>query len=71
MYYNTGKVKIGSAYDLNPLKKKYVEEDRDMLLLQQYLICDTVLLRRRNMAIRVCELISAFILLVILLKGTV
>lgn len=71
MYYNTGKVKIGSAYDLNPLRKKYVEEDRDMLLLQQYLICDTALLRRRNMAIRVCELISAFILLVILLKGTV
>jgi hypothetical protein len=71
MYYNTGKVKIGSSYDLNPLRKKYVEEDQDMLLLQQYLICDVALLRRRYIARRVCELIGAFILLVILLKGTV
>ena len=71
MYYNTGKVKIGSAYDLNPLRKKYVEEDQDMLLLQQYLICDVALLRRRYIARRICELIGAFILLVILLKGNV
>ena len=69
MYYNTGKVKIGWAYDLNPLKKKYVEEDEDMLLLQQYLICDVALLRRRYIARRICELVGAFILLVILLKG--
>jgi hypothetical protein len=69
MYYNTGKVKIGSSYDLNPLRKKYVEEDEDMLLLQQYLICDVALLRRRYIVRRVCELVGAFILLVILLKG--
>jgi hypothetical protein len=71
MYYNTGKVKIGSAYDLNPLRKKYVEEDPDMLLLQQYLICDVALLRRQNTLRRVGELVGAFILLVILLKETV
>ena len=71
MYYNTGKVKIGLLYELNPLRKKYVEEDQDMLLLQQYLICDVALLRRRYIARRICELISAFILLVILLKETV
>lgn len=71
MYYNTGKVKIGSAYDLNPLRKKYVEQDPDMLLLQQYLICDVNLLRRQNDIKRLCELIGAFILLVILLKETV
>lgn len=71
MYYNTGKVKIGSAYDLNPLKKKYVEEDQDMLLLQQYLICDVNLLRRQNTLRRIGELIGAFILFVILLKETV
>jgi hypothetical protein len=71
MYYNTGKVKIGSSYDLNPLRKKYIEEDEDMLLLQQYLICDVAVLRRRYIARRICELVGAFILLVILLKGNV
>jgi hypothetical protein len=71
MYYNTGKVKIGLLYELNPLRKKYVEEDPDMLLLQQYLICDVELLRRQNTARRIGELIGAFILLVILLKETV
>ena len=71
MYYNTGKVKIGSAYDLNPLRKKYVEQDPDMLLLQQYLICDGDLLRRQNTVKRIGELIGAFVLLVILLKETV
>jgi hypothetical protein len=71
MYYNTGKVMFGSSYDLIPLIKKYVEQDQDMLLLQQYLICDVALLRRRYIARRICELIGAFILLVILLKGTV
>ena len=71
MYYNTGKVKIGSAYDLNPLRKKYVEQDPDMLLLQQYLICDVNLLRRQNTVKRIGELIGAFVLLVILLKETV
>jgi hypothetical protein len=70
MYYNTGKVKIGLLYELNPLRKKYVEEDHDMLLLQQYLICDVNLLRRHNTIRRICEWIGAFILLVILLKGT-
>jgi hypothetical protein len=71
MYYNTGKVKIGIFYELNPLRKKYIEQDSDMLLLQQYLICDGDLLRRQNTVRRIFELIGAFILLVILLKETV
>lgn len=71
MYYNTGKVKIGIYHELNPLRKKYLEQDPDMLLLQQYLICDVALLRRQNDIKRLCELIGAFILLVILLKETV
>ena len=36
-YYNNGKIKIGSEYYLNPLRKKYIEEDHDMLEIQKYL----------------------------------
>lgn len=71
MYYNNGKVKIGSAYCLNPLRKKYVEQDPDMLLIQKHLICDESLIRREYFVRRSMELLGAFILLVILLKGMV
>jgi hypothetical protein len=40
IHYNNGKVKIGSAYCLNPLRRTYIEEDKDMLKLQKYLIND-------------------------------
>jgi hypothetical protein len=69
MYYNNGKVKIGSAYFLNPLRPKYVEYDPDMLLLQRHLVCDPVLIRRERMITRCLELAGAFVLLIILLKG--
>jgi hypothetical protein len=69
MYLNNGKVKIGSAYFLNPLRPKYVEQDRDMLLIQKHLICDTELFRKRYIATRIFEIFGAFILLIILLKG--
>ena len=36
--YNNGKVNIGSAYYLNPLKPKYVEQDPDMLLIQKHYV---------------------------------
>lgn len=68
IYYNNGKVKIGSAYYLNPLKPKYIEQDRDMLNLQTYLIGDPVKLRREHYITRAFELFGAFILIVILLK---
>lgn len=69
MYLNNGKVKIGSAYFLNPLRPKYVEQDRDMLLIQKYLICDPDLLRRDHFITRLSELFGALVLLIILLKG--
>jgi hypothetical protein len=69
MYYNNGKVKIGSAYFLNPLRPKYVEQDPDMLLLQKHLVCDPALVRRERMITRCTELAGAFVLLIILLKG--
>lgn len=69
MYYNNGKVKIGSAYYLNPLRPKYVEQDKDMLLLQKSLVGDPTEIRRQRIIARCFELLGAFILLVILLKG--
>ena len=68
MYLNNGKVKIGSAYFLNPLRRKYVEEDPDMLLIQKHLICDPALLRRNWLVKRCSELVGALVLLIILLK---
>jgi hypothetical protein len=67
--YNNGKVSIGSAYYLNPLRPKYVESDQDMLLIQKHLICDPALLKRQYWTIRIAELVGIFILIVILLKA--
>lgn len=36
--YNNGKVSIGSNYDANPLKRKYIESDVDMIHLQTALV---------------------------------
>jgi hypothetical protein len=69
MYYNNGKVKIGSAYFLNPLRPKYVEQDPDMLLIQKHLICDPSITAREYYTTRALELVGAIILLIILLKG--
>ena len=69
MYLNNGKVKIGSAYFLNPLRPKYVEQDRDMLLIQKHLISDPNLLLKEQLVTRILELVGAFVLLIILLKG--
>jgi putative ubiquitin-RnfH superfamily antitoxin RatB of RatAB toxin-antitoxin module len=41
--YNNGKVQIGKYYQ----PPKYIEQDRDMILIQSYLIQDPKLLRRQ------------------------
>ena len=69
MYLNNGKVKIGSAYFLNPLRPKYVEYDPDMLLIQKHLISDPALLKKEHLIMRISELFGALVLLIILLKG--
>ena len=66
--YNNGKVIIGSAYYLNPLKPKYIEQDRDMLLIQKHLIYDPELLRKQNLTTRIMEYAGIVVLLIILLK---
>ena len=63
--YDNGKVKMGIYYQ----KPKYVEEDRDMLNLQTYLIGDPVKLKRNYYITRALELFGAIILLIILLQG--
>lgn len=68
MYLNNGKVKIGSAYILNPLRPKYVEQDRDMLLIQKHMISDPNLLLKEHIITRFFEWAGALILLIILLK---
>jgi hypothetical protein len=48
-FLNNGKVLIGSQYDKNPLKPKYIEYDKDMLLLQTALIGDVKAVRRERL----------------------
>jgi hypothetical protein len=67
--YNNGKVSIGSAYYLNPLRRKYVEYDKDMLLIQKHLICDPALIKRQYWITRSAELMGIFVLIIILLKA--
>jgi hypothetical protein len=67
--YNNGKIKIGSAYYLNPLRPKYIEHDKDMLELQSYLIQDPGTLNRQYWAKRVYLIILLFILILILMAN--
>jgi hypothetical protein len=67
--YNNGKIKIGSAYYLNPLKPKYIEYDRDMLELQSYLIQDPGSLNRQYWAKWIYLLILLFILILMLMAN--
>jgi len=68
-YYNNGKIKIGSKYDLNPLKKKYIEEDPDMLEIQKYLIHDPSVLNRQYWIQKILLSFSFFVLLIVCIKG--
>jgi hypothetical protein len=65
--YNNGKIKIGSAYYLNPLKPKYIEYDADMLELQSYLIQDPRILNRQYWAKRIYIVILLCILIMMLM----
>ena len=68
-YYNNGKIKIGSEHYLNPLRKKYIEEDPDMLEIQKYLINDPAVLNRQYWTEKTLLFVSCFVLLVVCLKG--
>lgn len=50
--YNTGKVAIGSNYDANPLKPKYIESDDDMIKLQTALVGNVKQYRKDRLASR-------------------
>ena len=65
--YNNGKIKIGCAYYLNPLRPKYIENDEDMLELQSYLIHDPRILNQQYWLKRIYILILLFILTIMLM----
>jgi len=65
--YNNGKIKIGCAYHLNPLRPKYIEYDEDMLELQSYLIHDPRILNQQYWAKRIYILILLFVLTIMLM----
>lgn len=65
--YNNGKIKIGSQYDRNPLRPKYIEVDEDMLELQSYLIHDPRILNQQYWAKRIYIGILLFILTIMLM----
>lgn len=65
--YNNGKIKIGCAYYLNPLRPKYIEYDEDMLELQSYLIHDPRILNQQYWVKRIYILILLFILTIMLM----
>ena len=65
--YNNGKIKIGSQYDQNPLRPKYIESDEDMLELQSYLIHDPRILNQQYWAKRIYIVILLFILTIMLM----
>jgi hypothetical protein len=69
IYLNNGKVLIGSNYDLNPLKPKYIEKDHDMLEIQSYLIYDPRVLNRRYWTEKALLMVSLFVVLIIFLKN--
>lgn len=65
-FLNNGKVLIGSRYDENPLKPKYIESDPDMIAIQGWLIGDNKEARRRywaNVAYMVLLVVTAVLML--------
>jgi len=65
--YNNGKIKIGSAYDLNPLRPKYIEQDVDMLEIQSYLIHDPRVLNKHYWATRIYASVVMFCFIIVVL----
>ena len=68
-YYNNGKIKIGSEHYLNPLRKKYIEDDPDMLEIQKYLFNDPAVLNRQYWTEKTLLFVSCFVLLIVCLRG--
>jgi hypothetical protein len=67
-FLNNGKVLIGSRYEENPLRPRYVEKDPDMLEIQKWLIGDPEKLRFEYWANIVYVWALIFVVLVIILK---
>jgi hypothetical protein len=67
-FLNNGKVLIGSRYDENPLKPKYVEYDPDMLEIQKWLIGDPEKLRFEYWCNIAYIWALIFVILIIILK---
>jgi hypothetical protein len=68
-FLNNGKVLMGSRYDENPLKPKYIEQDPDMLEIQKWLIGDPYKLRFEYWC-NVAYIVGlCFLLLIIILKN--
>lgn len=49
-FLNNGKVLIGSRYDENPLKPKYIESDPDMIAIQGWFLGINRAAQRERMA---------------------
>jgi len=65
--YNNGKVKIGSSYYMNPLKPRYIENDRDMLKLHQCLIKDPELRQiRYNIRATIATILFVVVAIILL-----
>ena len=67
-FLNNGKVLIGSRYEENPLRPRYVEKDPDMLEIQKWLIGDPEKLRFEYWANIVYIWALIFVVLVVILK---
>ena len=68
-FLNNGKVLMGSRYDENPLKPKYIEQDPDMLEIQKWLIGDPYKLRFEYWCNAAYIVGLCFLLLIIILKN--
>lgn len=68
IHYNNGKVKIGSAYCMNPLRPRYTEEDKDMLKLQKCLINDPSIEESAKEFKTVLLMIVVFVCLIVWLR---
>jgi len=66
--YNNGKVSIGSRYDENQLKPKYVEQDWDMLEIQKWLIGNPEKLRFQYWCNVAYYFLLIFVLIVVILR---
>jgi len=69
-FLNNGKVLIGSRYDENPLKPRYVERDPDMLEIQKWLINDPERLRLEYWCDMFYKVATGFVVAVVVLMYT-